>query len=76
APGAPIFLILRNGGYRTHNVTIPDLHFSKDVPPEDIRYEQARFPATGVIAFYCRFHRASDKMIGALEADPAISAPK
>jgi len=76
APGAKVFLILRNGGYRTHNVTIPDLHFSKDVPPGDIRYAQARFPAKGVIAFYCRFHRTSSGMIGSLEADPSIAAPK
>ena len=76
APGAPIFLILRNGGYHTHNVTLPDLHYAKDIPPGDIRYAQARFPATGVLAFYCRFHRTSSGMIGALEADPSIPAPK
>ncbi|TMK19653.1 MAG: hypothetical protein E6G68_05690 [Actinobacteria bacterium] len=71
-----MFLILRNGGYKTHNVSIPGVHVTRDIPPGDIRYVDARFPASGEIAFYCRFHRASASMIGALQADPSVPAPK
>jgi plastocyanin len=76
SPGAAVYLILRNGGFKAHNLTIPELHLSRDISPGDIRYATARFPSSGSIAFFCRFHRATASMIGELKADPAIPAPK
>jgi len=75
-PGAKILVIFRNGGFTTHNFSIPSLGISRDVHPGDLREANVVFPSSGVIAFFCRFHRATSAMIGAFEADAAIPTPK
>ena len=76
APGVRVLLIFRNGGFATHNFTFPALGINIDVAPGDIRQATVTFPSSGEVPFFCRFHRASASMIGAVVADPGIPAPK
>jgi len=76
APGARVLIILRNGGFVTHNFTFPGLEINSDVKPGDLRDANVTFPASGKLEFFCRFHRRSSAMIGALESDPALPTPR
>jgi plastocyanin len=76
APGAKVLIVLRNGGFTTHNFTFPGLDINTDVKPGDLRDANVTFPASGQLEFFCRFHRTSSAMIGALESDPGLPTPK
>lgn len=66
-PGKEVLFILRNGGERLHNFTLPSVGFDRDLPPGDIREVRARFPASGeLVPFFCKYHRDSAAMLGAL----------
>ncbi len=39
-----------------HNISIPALGIDKDIPPEGKVEVAVTFPASGVLAFFCKFH--------------------
>jgi plastocyanin len=76
APGAKVLVILRNGGFTTHNFTLAGGPLVRDIDPGDIREANITFPNSGVLEFFCRFHRDSSGMVGAFRADATLPTPK
>ena len=50
-----------------HNITISSLGIDKDIPPQGRVEFVVTFPASGILAFSCKFH-ASLGMNGQLQA--------
>jgi YVTN family beta-propeller protein len=55
-PGQRLTLLLENEASTLHNISIPALGIDKDVPPQGKVQVDVTFPASGVVAFSCKFH--------------------
>jgi YVTN family beta-propeller protein len=55
-PGQKLTLIVESEASTLHNVSIPALGIDKDVPPRGKVQVDVTFPASGVLAFSCKFH--------------------
>jgi plastocyanin len=64
-PGQQIKLDLENSGSLDHNFSLEDQNISQDVAPQDKQEVSVTFPQSGILEFFCRFHRSSG-MIGEL----------
>jgi plastocyanin len=66
-PGAKIELELKNEGKTEHTFTIDSQHVNKDLQPGDEAEVSVTIPKSGMVSFYCSFHKSSG-MAGALAA--------
>lgn len=71
-PGATVTVDLKNDGKNQHTFTIDSLGIDQVVNADGKANVQVKIPATGEVAFYCRFHKASG-MQGALYTGIATS---
>jgi YVTN family beta-propeller protein len=55
-PGQTLTLMMENEASTLHNITIPALGIDKDIPPKGKVRLDVTFPASGVLAFSCKFH--------------------
>ncbi|HKE91498.1 MAG TPA: cupredoxin domain-containing protein, partial [Gemmatimonadales bacterium] len=55
-PGQKLTLLVENEASTLHNITIASLAIDKDIPPKGQMQFEVTFPASGVLAFSCKFH--------------------
>ncbi len=55
-PGQKLTLIVESEAATLHNLSIPALGIDKDIPPKGKVQVVVTFPASGVLAFSCKFH--------------------
>src|SRR5262245_40889238 len=55
-PGQKLTLVVESEGSTLHNITIASLGIDKDIPPRGKVQFDVTFPASGVLAFTCKFH--------------------
>jgi YVTN family beta-propeller protein len=55
-PGQKLTLLVENEASTLHNINIPSLGVDKDIPPKGKVQLDLIFPASGVLAFSCKFH--------------------
>ena len=56
-PGQKLTLKLSNHGTVKHNFTIASQGINRDVPPQKTASIQVTLPGSGVIAFWCKYHK-------------------
>jgi plastocyanin len=66
-PGQKLTLEVENEGKAEHNLTIDKQGVDKDIAVGEKATVEVTFPASGTVAFYCKYH-TSQAMAGALEA--------
>jgi plastocyanin len=64
-PGEQVTLELKNEGQTEHSFTIDSQGIDKDLQPGDGAEVKVTIPKSGVVSFYCKFHKSSG-MAGAL----------
>ena len=64
-PGQKVTLELRNEGQVEHTFTIDSQGIDKELQPGDKGEVTVTIPKSGVVSFYCKFHKSSG-MAGAL----------
>jgi plastocyanin len=64
-PGEQVTLELKNEGQTEHSFTIDSQGIDKDLQPGDEAEVKVTIPKSGVVSFYCKFHKSSG-MAGAL----------
>jgi YVTN family beta-propeller protein len=75
-PGQKLTLMMENEASTLHNVTIPALGIDKDIPPKGKVRLEVTFPASGALAFFCKFHGPLGMNGQLLTGDPAASGPR
>ena len=55
-PGQKLTLVVESEASTLHNISIPALGIDKDIPPKGKVQFDVTFPASGVLAFSCKFH--------------------
>jgi YVTN family beta-propeller protein len=55
-PGQKLTLTVESEAATLHNISIPALGIDKDIPPKGKVQVAVTFPASGVLAFFCKFH--------------------
>src|SRR2546426_3764744 len=55
-PGQKLTLLIENEASTLHNISTPALGIDKDIPPKGKVEADVTFPASGVLAFACKFH--------------------
>ena len=55
-PGQKLTLLVESEARTLHNISIPALGIDQDVPPKGKAQVTVTFPASGVLAFFCKFH--------------------
>ena len=55
-PGQKLTLVVESEASTLHNITITSLGIDKDIPPKGKVQFDVTFPASGVLAFSCKFH--------------------
>ena len=55
-PGQKLTLVVESEAGTLHNISIPALGIDRDVPPRGKVQVDVVFPASGVLAFSCKFH--------------------
>jgi len=64
-PGQTVTLELKNEGKTEHTFTIDSQSVNKDLGPGEEAEVDVTIPKSGVVSFYCKFHKSSG-MAGAL----------
>ena len=64
-PGQKVTLELKNEGQSEHSFTIDSQGIDQDIQPGDEAQVTVTIPKSGVVSFYCKFHKSSG-MAGAL----------
>jgi plastocyanin len=64
-PGEKVTLELKNEGKVEHTFTIDSQNIDQDLQPGDTAEVTVSIPKSGVVSFYCKFHKSSG-MAGAL----------
>ncbi len=64
-PGQKITIKLENEGSTTHNFTLEDQSIDQDVTQGSDATVTVTFPQSGILEFYCKFHK-SQGMVGEL----------
>jgi YVTN family beta-propeller protein len=57
-PGQTLTLEIENESSTMHNLSVPGQAVDRDVPPKQTVRVDVVFPASGVVAFHCKFHSA------------------
>jgi plastocyanin len=66
-PGAKVTLAIKNEGKREHNFSVSSLGISKDIEKGGASTVTFTAPsASGDIQFFCKYHKASNNMVGTL----------
>ena len=73
-PGQKLAVTVESEAGTLHNLSIPALGIDKDIPPKGKVQVELTFPASGVLAFSCKFHGPLG-MNGQLLAGDAIPGP-
>jgi YVTN family beta-propeller protein len=55
-PGQKLTLVVESEAGTLHNISIPSLNLDKDIPPRGKVQLDIVFPASGILAFSCKFH--------------------
>jgi plastocyanin len=55
-PGQKLTLLVESEARTLHNLSISSLGIDKDIPPKGKVRLEVTFPASGVLAFTCKFH--------------------
>jgi len=55
-PGQKLTLVVESEASTLHNISLPALGIDKDIPPKGKVQVDVTFPASGVLAFSCKFH--------------------
>src|SRR5262249_3501938 len=55
-PGQKLTLIVESEASTLHNISISSLGIDRDIPPKGEVQFEVTFPASGVLAFTCKFH--------------------
>src|SRR5215469_4399657 len=55
-PGQKLTLLVESEASRLHNISISSLGIDKNIPPKGKVQFEVTFPASGVLAFTCKFH--------------------
>ena len=55
-PGQKLMLVVESEARTLHNISISSLGIDKDIPPKGKVQFEVTFPASGVLAFTCKFH--------------------
>ena len=71
-PGEKVELELKNEGSTEHTFTIDSQAISKDLGPGEETEVTVMIPRSGVVSFYCKFHK-SQGMAGGLAAGGAAT---
>jgi plastocyanin len=58
APGQTLTLEVENESETLHNLSIPDQHIDKDIPPKGKVKVDVTIPPSGAVHFFCKFHTA------------------
>jgi plastocyanin len=56
-PGQKLKLNFSNHGTVEHNFTVQSQGISRDVPPQKTANVEVTLPSSGLIAFYCKYHK-------------------
>jgi plastocyanin len=64
-PGQTVKLELKNEGQTEHTFTIDSQSVDQELGPGEEAEVDVKFPKSGVVSFYCKFHK-SDGMAGGL----------
>ena len=75
-PGQKLTLIVESEAATLHNLSIPALGIDKDIPPKGKVQMVVTFPASGVLAFFCKFHGPVGMNGQLLTGDPAPSGAR
>jgi plastocyanin len=73
-PGSEVEISLKNDGEAQHTFTIDETKTNVDIAPGKNGSVKVTLPATGALAFYCSFHRASG-MQGAFSVSDTAATP-
>jgi plastocyanin len=73
-PGSAVEISLKNDGEALHTFTIDEPKTNVEVAPGKSGSVKVTMPATGALAFYCNFHRASG-MQGAFSVSDTAATP-
>ena len=55
-PGQKLTLVVESEAATLHNISVPALGIDKDIPPKGKVQVTVTFPASGELAFFCKFH--------------------
>jgi YVTN family beta-propeller protein len=75
-PGQKLTLIVESEAATLHNISIPALGIDKDIPPKGKVQVDVTFPASGGLAFFCKFHGPLGMNGQLLTGDAAPSATR
>jgi YVTN family beta-propeller protein len=73
-PGQKLTLEIENESGTLHNISLPEQHIDTDIPPKGKMKVEVTIPSSGVVHFFCKFHRALG-MNGELLAGDATPQP-
>jgi YVTN family beta-propeller protein len=73
-PGQQLTLEIENESGTLHNISLPEQHIDKDIPPKGKVKVEVTIPSSGVVHFFCKFHGALG-MNGELLAGDATPQP-
>jgi len=74
--GQKLTLIVESEAATLHNISIPALGIDKDIPPKGKVQLDVTFPASGALAFFCKFHGPLGMNGQLLTGDTAPSGPR
>jgi YVTN family beta-propeller protein len=57
-PGQKLTLEIENESGTLHNISLPEQHIDTDIPPKGKVRVDVTIPPSGVVHFFCKFHRA------------------
>lgn len=64
--GKPVTVTIKNEGQADHNFSITDLKVNQDVEKGDTKTVTFTPTQSGVIQFFCEYHKNSHNMVGTL----------
>src|SRR4029077_3969078 len=75
-PGQKLTLVVESEAGTLHNLSIPALGIDKDIPPKGKMELTVTFPASGELAFFCKFHGSMGMNGQLLTGDTAPSGAR
>src|SRR5437870_8237151 len=75
-PGQKLTLLVESEASTLHNISIPALGIDKDIPPKGKVQFDVTLPASGVLAFSCKFHGPLGMNGQLLAGDTTPSGPR
>ncbi len=68
--GQAVTLQLSSEGKSLHNFSLAEQNISKDITAGSKLSVKVTFPASGDLAFFCKYHKAESGMVGVLRVGP------